>query len=413
MARACMEVKGTVLRFLAMKRAAKTFLKRLSKDKPVSDEESVSIEARLCVWRIFGIGHDFTDKKLPWSTSADAGPSAGDSLSIVFGDVPDHILDALRTWRGQIPYALDFIYGGQYASMPIEDKVAIIEGHVADVDLSDVTGTFPLFMTFELSRPIQIQADPAAKFFWVREGGPDVETLEGFGRTASQYLETAVPCVLAQLNDQLRPDRLTFGDDRAYLVAPGKAAVTVPRSTGSAYLTLRSSGWSSLPFTEITSAVQTLPTAFPIVSPIIATPSRWFHAALAVDSQDPLRRFLFAFFGLEVLVNKAEKTWRLRDRVGQELSNELGGLPADVLMWPVLRDDEAPFRNLVFRFACLAISLSRNTAEQDVAEFRKLVKVRNDLAHGEPTILDSLPAWPSIDLLRRYLSLVARAATPT
>jgi len=78
--------------------------------------------------------------------------------------------------------------------MSIEEKIATIEGYVAEVDLSDVTESFPLFVTFELSRPVQIQADPTAKFFWVREGGPDVETFEEFGRTASDYLATAVAC---------------------------------------------------------------------------------------------------------------------------------------------------------------------------------------------------------------------------
>jgi hypothetical protein len=371
---------------------------------------SVAIEARLCVWRIFGVGRDFSDKQLSWSTSASAGSNSEDALSVTIGEVPIYILDALRTHRGQIPYVLNKFFGQQYAGMSIEEQVAVLERYTAEVDLGDVTGGFPLFVTFELSRPIQIQADPAARFFWAPEGGPDVQTFEKFSQVASEYLATAVACVQAELGDQLRLDRLTFGDDRAYLVAPGKAAITVPRGTATASAIVLSSGWSTLPFNEIKSTVETLPAAVTAVSSVVVTPSRWLQAALA-ERQDPLRRFLFAFFGLEVLVNKVEKAWKLRDEVGSELSKELGGAPIDVLMWPVSRDDEAPFRNLVFRFACLAISLSRSTAIQDVAEFRQLVRTRNALAHGEPTTIDSLPAWPCIELLRRYLSLVARTVT--
>ncbi len=376
----------------------------------MSDRQSVAIEARLCVWRIFGVGHDFTDKTPPWSISTGAGPSPGDSLSVVIGDIPPHILDALRTWRGQIPYILNTTYGQRYEGMPIEDQVAAIEGYVSEVDLSDVTEAFPLFVTFELSRPIQIQADPAAKFFWVLEGGPDAQIFDEFGHAASEYLEIAVICIQAELGGQLQLDRLTFADDRAYLVAPGKAAITAPRGNLTASGIVLSDGWPQLPFPEITNAVQTLPAAVAAVRSVIATSSRWFHAALA-EKQDPLRRFLFAFFGLEVLVNKVAKSWKLRDQVGAELSKELGGVPVDALIWPVQGDDGLPSRNLTFRFACLATLLSRNTAIHDVLEFHNVARARHRLAHGEPTDLDSLPAWPCIELLRRYLSLVAGAAT--
>jgi len=60
-------------------------------------------------------------------------------------------------------------------------------------------------------------------------------------------------------------------------------------------------------------------------------------------------------------------------------------------------------------FACLATIVSRATAVTDVTLFRTLAKARNDLAHGEVEDTDRLPASDCIELLRRYVALVASA----
>jgi hypothetical protein len=77
-------------------------------------------------------------------------------------------------------------------------------------------------------------------------------------------------------------------------------------------------------------------------------------------------------------------------------------------MWPVLRDDEAPYRNLAFRFACLAVALARADAAADVATFLKLLKARNNLAHAGGDV-DATLAQQSIALLRKYTAIVASA----
>ena len=140
---------------------------------------------------------------------------------------------------------------------------------------------------------------------------------------------------------------------------------------------------------------------------LLRTASRWLWAALAED-EDRLRRFLFAFFGLEVLVNK---TWsRVKTAVISELSADLGGFPVEELMWPTGRDESyTPERNLTFKFTLLAVALSRPTAPEDVATFKTLAAARNKLAHGAAESIELLPSNETISLLRRYLSLVAKA----
>jgi hypothetical protein len=116
---------------------------------------------------------------------------------------------------------------------------------------------------------------------------------------------------------------------------------------------------------------------------------------------------LFSFLGLEILASKAEV--RLRESVTSSLSQELEWLPIGDLMWPSVRDDDYPYRNLVFRFALLAVALSRETAVDDVSTFKRLAKTRNDLAHGAADEIDELPANECVSLLHRYVSLAAAA----
>jgi hypothetical protein len=130
-------------------------------------------------------------------------------------------------------------------------------------------------------------------------------------------------------------------------------------------------------------------------------------AALQSES-DALRRFLFAFFGLEVLANKVGK--KVESSVVRDLSDDLG-LPVEHLVWPAPADADSPWRNLTFRFAMMAVKVARDTAQEDIEQFRRLAKHRNDLAHGSASSedIENVPAGEVMRLLERYLLYVARA----
>src|SRR4051795_4173956 len=79
------------------------------------DESETSQTATLCVWRIFGIARDWDDRPEPERSrqfTVTAGPSEGDQLSLTIGDIPEHVLDAIRDWRAQLPYNLNKLVGG-------------------------------------------------------------------------------------------------------------------------------------------------------------------------------------------------------------------------------------------------------------------------------------------------------------
>ena len=130
---------------------------------------------------------------------------------------------------------------------------------------------------------------------------------------------------------------------------------------------------------------------------------------LAMAEQDSLRRFVFAFAGLEVLATQVEK--RMRPELLRRLSVLDGSAVWAELLWPAT-DDERAVRNLVFRFAMLAYLYSPSTAADDVSICKQLAKFRNNLFHGGNTE-DEFRDRSIIckELLKRYLAAVAGAET--
>ena len=72
-----------------------------------------------------------------------------------------------------------------------------------------------------------------------------------------------------------------------------------------------------------------------------------------------------------------------------------------------MSDEEAPFRNLVFKFSLLEVKYASKSAVQDVETFRQLTKTRNSLAYGGSEDLDALPAVEARTLLLKYLAALA------
>ena len=143
---------------------------------------------------------------------------------------------------------------------------------------------------------------------------------------------------------------------------------------------------------------------------LIESASRWLWAATA-ETKDTLRRFLFAYFGLEILANKCGKQYE--EGLVERLSASLEGAPVRELFWPSPRDADSPWRNIVFRFTVVAMTFNPEGAADDVANFKRLAKERNDLAHGTAgdDAIEDLPANEAFRLLRAYLARVASAGT--
>ena len=378
----------------------------------VAGDASKRSSVRMCVWRVFGVGRDWADRPEEARSrqiEQPTGPGQGDVFRLVVGDIPGYLLNAVREWRAQIPTMLNALVGGGDSSTSPEEQDRLIDDRIAGIDLNDVHGNFPMWVTFEICRTIEADVDPVVRHRWLRSR-ETLQEAEAFGEQASRYLDGAVPLVQDAL-EELPLDQLMFSDRRPFLLCDGKAALTVPRLTArGAGVAVRGSGWNELPFAAAEEVLRRLPSATPQVSKYLTASGAWFCAALG-QQEDALRRFLFGFLGLEVLVNKVAAGGaksQLRKVLADQLADEVEGLPFHELMWP-LRDDETSDRSLLFKFACLASWVSRPSAAADVKAFVRLQKTRNDVAHGrvDASKLEELPGNECVELLRRYLCLVA------
>ncbi len=266
----------------------------------------------------------------------------------------------------------------------------------------------PNWFVLRLSRSFQVRAVRGAVVGWLLDDGGEVaDALLSFQQEGAKYIDGAVAGMIDPLG-VANLSHLRFGDDRPFLIAPDRAAVARSRFE----LTVndwgvqvgRQLGYATSLIASVGDALRALPSGKQIGTET-AGPARWFVAAKA-EATDNLRRFVFAFVGLEMLVTLAEKDARIalvKRLTDLDSSNPI---PANDLLWPGLNEDVV-YRNLVFRFAVLASVYSPATAVEDVAAFRDLARVRNRLFHGAENGIDKSRSVQCLELLRRYLGLVA------
>lgn len=370
-------------------------------------------DVRMCVWRVYGVSNAFTHRPADvreWSTHSEVGPAPGDQLSLTIGDLPAEVVTAIRAHRALWHLEMSSLLGIS-STDSAEERDIEIDRLIADADdvEEQLRRGYSTWVTLEIARPMYLMIDPSRRHEWLRDPRITAEGLDEFAKAASDYLDVAIARLLPVTRETLRPDRVVMGRRQAFLMAYGRGPLTIPRSTFSASGLTAGGKWNELPFADIASTVASLPIGVTPSHEYLRSSARWLSAALT--EEDPLRRFQFAFFGLETLVNKL--AGQIKPLVIRELTTASGGLPMQQLMWPTPKDADSPWRNLTFKFAMLAVHVSSDTSGADVEEFQALAKRRNQLSHGDSSEdeVDTLPAWPAIDLLQRYLSHVVTAHT--
>ena len=368
------------------------------------------VEARLCLWRIFEIDADYHGRPKDGTSdrefSTTIKPGSIDTVRVTVGTFPQRIREAIREVRARGPYALNEMFIGDYKDLSIEEREAVLASLYEDTSLDDLNISDRLYLTVEVARPQPLTINTSYRFLWAY-GAPDQldsQLFEDFASDAGPMLTSAIAWLLPGLYKKLPVRRLTFKDDRPFLLVPDRAAVRLPHfTTGDALagivITKR---WEDQPWEEIGSILAEFNSRQNDVEALILTPGRWLGLALA--EEDILRKFLFAYCGLEVLANKFLR--RSRTKLTSILQGSLPGIPIGELLWPKVPDENAPQRNLVFSFATLATLVHPETAEEDTTVFQRIAKARNNLAHGNPDSIGDLPALEAVTLLTRYLRAV-------
>jgi hypothetical protein len=364
-------------------------------------------DVALFAWRVYRITNEFRDRPetgegdQQWTVNM---PGTTDLLTATVGAIPAHVQQSFRDYRAMGAYVLNTMFGNTYADKSVDERENLIASLEAEVDVTDLNLDDGLFLTLELRRPRTVESNDTRHFLWVQDpGGLDLAVMRGFAAEAEPLLDASMAWLLPTLSPRLGLGAQIVPGHRVFLAAPGKAAICLPEITGSARAHVVGQGWQELPWGAMRSALETYASRSKSLTGPLAVPARWL--SLGRGEEDSLRKFLFAFVGLEVLANKHAS--RSRKALVTTLGKEAAGLPFEELMWPSMPDENAPDRNLVFKFAAMAAVVSRVSAAEDVAQFRRLAKARNSLAHGEITDLDNLPGIEALTLLERYVALVA------
>lgn len=363
------------------------------------------IDAYLWSWRVYSIFDDYLSKRPEQESDLVGeikdGPTIGDSLTIRFGALPPGYYDI----RKQVGASLGSLFGvpEEYKNLTRDE---FIDRTFGDLPLEPVPGK--TWLTLELRRPIRLTANTDSYYLWndMKECEPLVER---FREDLLATFDAVSACLCSLHPDWI--DHPQVEPERIYIGGEGKGPTFVARfNTGRVTASMQRE-WAELPINALNDAVVF---ATPLLkSPYegLTAPAGWLTEARREarrETDDPFRRFMFAYFGLEMLATKFVKA-RGRETVDKIASNAL--VPLDQLIWPV-PDDESkdPFRSAMFRFALMAVALSDNPSK-DIDAFRPLQKKRNKIAHGSSVDLHTLPAAEAEDLLKRYLGLVATAST--
>lgn len=128
---------------------------------------------------------------------------------------------------------------------------------------------------------------------------------------------------------------------------------------------------------------------------------QWRLAALV--ETDGVRRFLWNFITLELLVNRLCSMWRSQILEAIDSGSSTAGSAIEFLRSESDELKDLGVLSLGRKFAVVARRLCPEEADQDKKVFRKLARARNDLVHGNNPSTDTLPAIALKNLLDRYL----------
>lgn len=356
-----------------------------------------SVTAVLRVWRVFGLNRQFLDAPQDAAVSWSAGLPLSDRVTVTIGEMPAEAAADVRAYASGSLDALVWLFKGR-RPLP-EDHGSSLQA-AADKAESDVRGSFRTFVSILIERDLPLTTDAEGNI----EAGLELDSIDRFAKEGLSMLEETTGRIVATFQEALPLTRIVYGRNaRVFVQLPGKPSFALPEISGSLNASVECEGWVEINRRGSNGflagvGTKSKPAAY------TSSAAHWLSAALA-EPDDPLRRFMFAYLGLEVMIHKVTKV--IEDRAIDKLAATTR-LPMRQLVWPSESNADRPWRNIVFRFAVMAAHLSAASAEKDVESFRLLTRKRNDMAHGNARAddVDRLPANGAVELLARYIAIV-------
>lgn len=115
---------------------------------------------------------------------------------------------------------------------------------------------------------------------------------------------------------------------------------------------------------------------------------------------DELRRFMFSWSALEILINKVFSEYEKLF-----IQNLLGADPVNNAQryFDRVRDVMKEKYRIMDKFIVIAACIGKDSVEADIEEFGKIKKIRDTLLHGEIMDEKSLPVAETVRLLWKYM----------
>lgn len=373
-------------------------------DQPEGGHEDVKASGHMAIFRVLGVRDNYLSSRPTGAgdvvlTYQDS-PSSGDTTRVVLGSQPAGYIQAWRqAWAATLAA---FSRSSEWNQLedPSTRRDEICDELAAEVELPHgLQAHCGLWITVQVTRPCILTVSGTGRYYWARWQELD-ELDASFRSEVQEHLDLMIAGIEAASG--LRPDVPVVVSDRALFFVDGRAPTALPTVTAGTGSISTTGVWEQLPMAAIDDRLASLSSLPKKIRESVAHASRW--NLLAVDEDDELRAFLFAFVGIESLVASL-RTQLLPTLVARLDATSPDQLPVADLIWPQPADtDDRPNRSALFNFAAVISVLSPQTASADTEVFRKLQRRRQDIAHGKDHDVDAFPAAQCRAMLVRLLS---------
>ncbi|QDG66658.1 hypothetical protein NIBR502772_10950 [Pseudarthrobacter sp. NIBRBAC000502772] len=359
------------------------------------------IEAKIWSWRVYSIHHDYLSKRSldqhDQINILENTPRRGDTLTTRLGNLPGEYYETQK----KVAASLRALFGAVGSAAPdwLLSRDDFIDSITEEMPIEPVPGK--TWLTIELSRSVIITDNTGSRYLW-NDMAECEELLVNFKRDRKMAFEAAAAAIAGVNPEWLRYPQTD--PERVYIGAEGKEpTINLQLEVGEPIVSGQRD-WAELSPSSAEEIGYATRILMKPENRRIIGPASWLTAARS-ETSDSFRRFMFAYFGLEMLATSFENAKRKQTVQKLEVA---AGAPLDELMWPKPNDDSKdPSRNSMFNFAIMAVALSPDP-RADINAFRPMKKSRDSIAHGSSVDIGSLPAAEAEALLLRYLGLVSK-----
>jgi hypothetical protein len=326
-------------------------------------------------------------------------PRKGDRALVWLGEVPLEIALVERK-RAAIGVALMRQLISVARDRPLSDLVREAEDEQHDIRPALHFTQYDWYLTLAIDcrTSLRREALKDSETFWL-DHGLGVDAAIELVSQLDDVFEVIASTIALRIGGAVLEQRVV--DDHVHFLRDDGSALSLPEFSGSASASV-GRPIESLQLDELATDLRGIGSLGLSGLKWFARAAHW-HAA-AQETRDTWREFEFAVFALEVLTNKLEP--RLRQEARDALafrsapeSAEITGTAVASLLWSPERQP------LLAKFATVALCLSPDSAEEDIARFAEIVKRRGELAHGQIKNAGELPSSEAKDLSAKYLRL--------